>query len=199
MRIAVGISGATGAIYGIRIVEVLHQLGVQIHLVISDAAKKTIEMETNYTIREVEDMATEIHDNSNVGASIASGSFMTHGMIVAPCSIKSLSAIANSFNTNLLVRAADVVLKEKKKLVLIVRETPLHLGHLRLMSAVAENGAVILPPMPAFYNLPETIDDIINQTVGKALDQFDIKHDLFNRWRGPEYLKTIKKERKEVI
>ena len=113
MRIAVGISGATGAIYGIRFVEALHQLGVQIHLVISDAAKKTIEMETDYTIKEVEDMATEVHDNSNVGASIASGSFMTHGMIVAPCSIKSLSAIANSFNTNLLVRAADVVLKKK--------------------------------------------------------------------------------------
>jgi 4-hydroxy-3-polyprenylbenzoate decarboxylase len=197
MRIAVGISGATGAIYGIRILETLYRLGVQVHLVISDAAKKTIEMETNYTIRQVEDMATEVHDNSNVGASIASGSFMTHGMIVAPCSIKSLSAIANSFNTNLLVRAADVVLKEKKKLVLIVRETPLHLGHLRLMSNVAEIGGVILPPMPAFYNLPETIDDIINQTVGKALDQFDIKHDLFNRWHGSEYLQTIKKKREK--
>lgn len=197
MKIAVGISGATGAIYGIRIVETLSRLGVQVHLVISDAAKKTIEMETNYTIRQVEDMAAEVHDNGNVGASIASGSFMTHGMIVAPCSIKSLSAIANSFNVNLLVRAADVVLKEKKRLVLIVRETPLHLGHLRLMSAVAENGGIILPPMPAFYNMPETLDDVINQTVGKALDQFDLQHDLFNRWRGPEYLKTMKDDRKK--
>ncbi len=197
MRLAVGISGATGAIYGIRIVETLHHLGVKVHLVLTDAAKRTIELETDYTVQEVEDMATELHDINDIGASISSGSFKIQGMIVAPCSIRSLSAIANSFNSNLLVRAADVMLKEKKKLVLIVRETPLHLGHLKLMSAVAENGGLILPPMPAFYNLPKTIDDVINQTVGKALDQFDLTHDLFNRWRGAEYIEKIK--RKEAI
>ena len=184
MQIAVGISGATGAIYGIRILEVLKELGVTTHLVLSEAAETTINMETGRNITEVKALASELHDISDVGASIASGSYMIDGMIIAPCSIKSLSAIANSFNENLLVRAADVMLKEKRKLVLIVRETPLHLGHLKLMSSVAEYGGIILPPMPAFYNLPKTVDDIINHTVGKALDQFNIKHNLFKRWNG---------------
>ena len=184
MRIAVGMSGATGAIYGIRTMEVLKRLGIQTHLVLSDAAKKTIKLETNYTLQEIEELATEVHDISQIGATIASGSFKIQGMIIAPCSIKSLSAIAHSYNENLLIRAADVILKEKRKLVLIVRETPLHAGHLKLMLTVAENGGIILPPMPAFYHLPQTIDDIVNQTVGKALDQFDIQHDLFPRWSG---------------
>jgi len=184
MEIAIGISGATGAIYGIRTLEVLSRLGVQTHLILSEAAKQTIELETSYTLREIEELAAEVHDIRQIGASIASGSFKIQGMIIAPCSIKSLSAIANSYNENLLIRAADVMLKEKRKLVLIVRETPLHAGHLKLMLTVAENGGVILPPMPAFYHRPQTIDDIINQTVGKALDQFDIQHDLFPRWSG---------------
>lgn len=184
MKIIVGISGATGAIYGVRIVEELQRLGIETHLVVSDVGKRTIELETKYTVKQVEKMATQVHDICNLAASISSGSFRTEGMIIAPCSIKSLSAIANSFNTNLLIRAADVNIKEKRKLVMVVRETPLHLGHLRLMTMVAETGAILLPPMPAFYHLPQTMDDIINQTVGKVLDQFNIEHNLFCRWQG---------------
>lgn len=184
MKIIVGISGATGAIYGVRIVEELQRLGIETHLVVSDVGKRTIELETKYTVKQVEKMATQVHDICNLAASISSGSFRTEGMIIAPCSIKSLSAIANSFNTNLLIRAADVNIKEKRKLVMVVRETPLHLGHLRLMTMVAETGAILLPPMPAFYHLPQTMDDIINQTVGKVLDQFNIEHNLFSRWQG---------------
>jgi len=186
MRLVVGISGATGAIYGIRTLQVLRTSQVETHLVLTDSAKRTIEMETSFSIKEVENLADYVHDNANIGASIASGSFKTDGMLIAPCAIKSLSALANSYNDSLLVRAADVMLKEKRKLVVIPRETPLHTGHLRLMLAVAEMGAVLLPPMPAYYHMPKTIDDIINQTVGKALDQFDIEHQLFSRWNGEE-------------
>lgn len=184
MKIIVGISGATGAVYGVRILEELKRKGVETHLVISDVGKKNIELETTYAVSEVESLAAKVHNICNLAASISSGSFRTDGMIIAPCSIKSLSAIANSFNNNLLVRAADVVIKEKRKLVLVVRETPLHLGHLRLMSMAAEAGAILLPPMPAFYHHPKTLDDLINQTVGKVLDQFNIDHDLFDRWQG---------------
>jgi 4-hydroxy-3-polyprenylbenzoate decarboxylase len=150
-------------------------------------------METDYTVTQVETMAAQVCDSRDIGANIASGSFKTDGMIIAPCAIKSLSALANSYNDNLLVRAADVTLKEKRKLVVIVRETPLHIGHLRLMATVAEMGGIILPPMPAYYHLPQTLDDIINQTVGKALDQFDIEHNLFRRWsgEGKEKLKKL--------
>ena len=137
-------------------------------------------------MREVEKLADYVYDNGDIGASISSGSFKTDGMIIAPCAIKSLSALANSYNDSLLVRAADVTIKEKRKLVVITRETPLHIGHLKLLLAVAEMGAVILPPMPAYYHMPKTIDDIINQTVGKALDQFNIEHRLFKRWEGGE-------------
>ena len=184
MRLIVGISGATGTIYGIRILEELNRLGVETHVVISDMGGRNIELETEYSVKSVEGLATEVHNICNLAASISSGSFHTDGMIIAPCSMKSLSAIANSFNTNLLIRAADVVLKEKRKLVMVVRETPLHMGHLRLMTMVAENGGILLPPMPAFYNHPKTMDDLINQTVGKVLDQFHVEHDLFNRWAG---------------
>ena len=184
MKMIVGISGATGAIYGVRIMEELNSRGVETHLIISDVGKKTIKMETKYSVSQVEKLASQVHNINNLAASVSSGSFHTDGMIIAPCSIKSLSAIANSYNANLLIRAADVIIKEKRKLVMVVRETPLHQGHLRLMSMVAEAGAVLLPPMPAFYNLPKTLDDIINQTVGKVLDQFQIDHDLFNRWQG---------------
>lgn len=184
MRLIVGISGATGAIYGIRLLQALKECQVESHLLLTDSAKRTIDTETSYTVKEVEDLADVVHDNRNIGASIASGSFKTDGMVIAPCSIKSLSALANSYNDTLLIRAADVVLKEKRKLVVIVRETPLHIGHLKLLTAVAEMGGVILPPMPAFYQMPKTIEDIVNQTVGKALDQFDINHSLFKRWTG---------------
>lgn len=186
MKLVVGISGATGAIYGIRVLQVLKACRVETHLVMTDSAKRTIDTETGFAVKAVEKLADYVHDNRDIGASISSGSFKTDGMIIAPCAIKSLSALANSYNDSLLIRAADVMLKEKRKLVVLPRETPLHIGHLKLMVTVAEMGAVILPPMPAFYTLPKTLDDIINQTVGKALDQFDIEHHLFKRWEGGE-------------
>lgn len=188
MKLVVGISGASGAIYGLRILEVLKQIGVETHLVMSDSAKRTIMYETDYTIDAVKKLATYVHDINDVGASISSGSFRHDGMVIAPCSIKTLSALANSFNTNLLIRSADVTLKERRRLVLMIRETPLHLGHLRLMTQVTEIGAVLVPPLPAFYHQPKTLDDIINQSVNKALDQFNlgIELDLFKRWTGNE-------------
>jgi len=186
VRIVVGMSGASGAIYGIRILEVLKEAGVETDLVMSDSAKRTIVYETDYSINDVKRLASCVHDINDVGASIASGSFKHAGMIIAPCSIKTLSAVANCFNTNLLIRAADVTLKERRKLVLMLRETPLHLGHLRLMTQASETGAVLVPPLPAFYHRPKTIDDIINQSVTKVLDQFDIEADLFKRWTGNE-------------
>lgn len=192
MKLVVGISGATGSIYGIRTLEALKKLGIESHLVMTDSARKNIDLETDYTVRQVEALADVVHDIKDIGASIASGSFKISGMIIAPCSIKTLSALAHSYNDNLLVRAADVCLKERRKLVVIARETPLHVGHLKLLTAVAEMGGIILPPMPAFYHLPKTIDDIINQTVGKALDQFDIEHNLFRRWEGGQHCKALR-------
>jgi len=183
-KLIVGISGASGAIYGIRLLQTLRQAGVESHLVITSAAQKTIRLETPHTIRKVEALAAQVYNIDDVGAAIASGSFKTAGMIVAPCSIKSTSAIAHSYNDNLLVRAADVTLKERRRLVLVVRETPLHQGHLRAMLQLCETGAILLPPMPAFYHLPKTVDDIVNHTVGKMLDLFDIQHSLFERWTG---------------
>lgn len=185
MRIVIGISGSTGAIYGVRLLEVLHDTpGIETHLVVSDAAKQTIQFEMGRRPEEVLALASVVYDNRDLGAAISSGSFITAGMVVAPCSIKSLSSIANSYNDNLLTRAADVCLKERRKLVLVVRETPLHAGHLRLMLDVTQSGAVILPPVPSFYHLPKTVDDIVNQTVGKVLDQFGIDRNLFRRWSG---------------
>lgn len=182
MKLVVGISGASGAVYGIRLLEALRQCGVETHLVISKGAQKTITLKTNYKISDVESLADFVYDNADVGAAIASGSFKHDGMVIAPCSIKSLSGIAHSYNDNLLVRAADVCIKERRKLVVMVRETPLHLGHLKLLVALCETGGIFLPPMPAFYHHPKTIDDIINQTIGKILDQFNIEHQLFRRW-----------------
>ena len=185
MKLVIGISGSTGAIYGVRLMEVLHgSADVETHLVVSEAAKYTIEYETNRKIQEVLDMADVVYDNRDLGAAISSGSFLTAGMIIAPCSIKSLSSVANSYNDNLLTRAADVTLKERRKLVMVVRETPLHRGHLKLMLEVTENGGVILPPVPSFYHLPKTVDDIVNHTVQRALDQFGIEKGLFERWKG---------------
>ena len=184
MRMVVGITGASGTVYGVRLLEVLRDLGVETHLVMTNAARRVVELETGYAVEQIEGLAGVSYANDEIDAPIASGSFRTAGMIVAPCSIKSLSAIANSYNDGLLVRAADVVLKERRKLVLVVRETPLHLGHLRLMAAATEYGAVILPPMPAFYHQPKTISDLVDQTVGKVLDQFGLDHHLYRRWRG---------------
>ncbi|MGB9887459.1 MAG: UbiX family flavin prenyltransferase [Moorellales bacterium] len=184
MRLVLGISGATGSIYGIRTLQVLSALGVETHLVMTSHAERNILIETSYTPDQVRSIASYVHDVRDVGAPPASGSFLADGMIVAPCSIKTLSAIANSYNDNLLVRAADVTLKERRKLVLVVRETPLHLGHLELMSRVVQAGAVLLPPVPAFYHHPRTIEDLVDQTVGKILDQFGLQHCLFKRWDG---------------
>jgi 4-hydroxy-3-polyprenylbenzoate decarboxylase len=186
VRIVVGLAGSSSPIYGIRTLEVLRAAGVETHLVISDGAKRTIPIEALRKVEEVAALATVVYNNHDLAASISSGSFHTDGMIVAPCSMKTLSAIAHSFSDDLLVRAADVTLKERRKLVIVPRETPLHLGHLRNMVRVTEMGAVILPPVPAFYHAPKTVDDIINQTVGKILDQFRIEHSLFRRWRGTE-------------
>jgi len=184
-HLIIGISGATGAIYGVRLLEVLNRSpGIETHLVISNPAKQTIIEETGWTVFQVESLASHVYSNEDIGAAISSGSFKTEGMVICPCSIKTMSAVAMSYDNNLLVRAADVVLKERKKLVLVVRETPLHSGHLKSMAELSERGAVILPPMPAFYHHPKTLDDVINQTVGKILDQFNIEHQLFERWKG---------------
>ena len=186
-RLIVGISGASGAIYGIRLLQVLRDVaGVETHLVMSQAARQTLSLETDLSLRDVQALADVVHDARDIAASISSGSFKTAGMVILPCSIKTLSGIVNSYTDTLVTRAADVVLKERRPLVLCVRETPLHLGHLRLMTQAAELGAVIMPPVPAFYHRPQTLDDVINQTVNRVLDQFDIDlpEDLFTRWQG---------------
>lgn len=183
-RLIVGISGASGIIYGVRILQALQGTGIETHLVMSDSARITLAAETDFSIKEVEALAGEVHNAKNIGASISSGSFKTMGMVVAPCSIRSLSEIAWGTTTSLLSRAADVVLKERRRLVLMVRESPLHAGHLRSMTQAVENGAIIMPPMPAFYAKPKTLDDMVNHTVGRCLDLFDIETDLVNRWAG---------------
>jgi len=193
-KLIVGISGATGAIYGIRLLEVLSKSDVETHLIITEAAEKTILMEANWEIKKIKSLARVTYDIKDLGAAISSGSFLSEGMVIIPCSIKSLSGIANSFNENLLIRAADVTLKERRKLVLVVRETPLHLGHLELMLQASRIGATLLPPIPAFYFHPKTIDDLINHTVGKVLDLFGMNHHLFNRWGSPGVKKTLKKK-----
>jgi len=183
-RIIIGIAGASGVTYGVRCLSLLSEMEIETHLVISDSGKRNIEIETEYSAKEVEAMADYVYDDKDVGASLASGSFLTDGMVVVPCTIKTLSGIANSYTTNLLVRAADVTLKEKRKLIMVVRETPLHKGHLRLMTMAAEMGAHILPPVPSFYHMPKTIDDIINQTMGKIFDYLGVEHNLFRRWES---------------
>jgi 4-hydroxy-3-polyprenylbenzoate decarboxylase len=184
-RIVVAISGASGVIYGIRLLEALRQdPTIESHLILTDAAKVTIAQETDWKVSAVEALADAVHKYGNIGASIASGSFRTLGMAVVPCSIKSLSAIAHSYADDLLARAADVHLKEGRPLVLVVRETPLHLGHLRLMVQAAEIGATILPPVPAFYGQPHTVDDIVNGTVGRILLRLGIDNDLYAKWLG---------------
>jgi 4-hydroxy-3-polyprenylbenzoate decarboxylase len=181
-RIVVGISGASGVTYGVRLLQVLKETDYETHLIISKSGELNIKIETDYDPNDVKSMADYVYDHKDVAASLASGSFLTEGMVVVPCTIKTLSGIANSYNENLLVRAADVTLKERRKLVLVVRETPLHKGHLRLMTMAADMGAHILPPVPSFYHMPKTIDDIIDQTIGKIFDFIGIEHDLFRRW-----------------
>ncbi|MCI0394105.1 MAG: UbiX family flavin prenyltransferase [Chloroflexi bacterium] len=186
-RIIVGISGASGVIYGIRLLEILRGVPeVETHLIISTAGAQTISLETDYTPNQVMALAGVTYRFHDIAAAISSGSFKTAGMVVIPCSMKTLAGIAHSFSDNLLLRAADVVLKDRRRLVIVPRETPLHLGHLRLMTQVVEMGAILAPPMPAFYHRPHSIDDIINQTVNRVLDLLDVElaQDLFTRWQG---------------
>lgn len=183
-RIIVGISGASGIVYGVRALQLLGECGVETHLVMSKSAELTLHYELDMSAAEVQSLASEVHPIKNVGASIASGSFVTAGMLVAPCSVRSMSEIATGVTSTLLTRAADVVLKERRRLVLMVRETPLHTGHLRTMTQLSEMGAVIAPPVPAFYTRPETLDDIVTQGVGRVLELFDIPVEQLVRWQG---------------
>ncbi len=185
MVLIIGITGATGVIYGIRLLEVLSRVkGIETHLIISDAAEENIKYETDWKIEDVNALANSHYGINDTGASLASGSFKSEGMIIAPCTIKTMSALANSYAENLLLRAGDVTLKERRKLVLLVRETPFHIGHIRNMERLSEMGAIIMPPVPAFYHKPKTIQDIIDHTIGKTLDIFGIEHNLFQRWSG---------------
>jgi 4-hydroxy-3-polyprenylbenzoate decarboxylase len=180
--IVVGVTGASGVIYGVKILEVLSKLGMETHLIITQAGLKNLEIETDVSINGLKSMASHVYEEGDFTAPLASGSFKVDGMVVAPCSIKTLSAIANSYSHNLLVRTADVMLKERRRLVLLVRETPLHEGHLELMLKVTRMGGVIMPPVPAFYHHPKTIEDLIHQTIGKVLDLFSLDAKLFKRW-----------------
>ncbi len=185
-RLIVGISGASGVVYGVRVLEALRETPVETHLVMSKSAEITLAYETDMKVAAVHALADVVHPAADIGAAISSGSFRTRGMIVAPCSIRSLSEIAHGVTSSLLSRAADVVLKERRRLVLLLRETPLHLGHLRTMTQATEMGAIVMPPVPAFYNGPKTIDDVVAQTVGRALDLFDIDTGLVRRWGEPD-------------
>lgn len=186
-RLIVALTGASGVIYGVRALQVLRQLpDVETHLVMTPSAVRTLLEETDHTADEVRDLADKIYSHRDIGAAISSGSFRVEGMLVAPCSIKTLSGIANCYNDELVVRAADVCLKERRRVVLLLRETPLHAGHISLMDQATRAGAIVMPPVPAFYHRPKTIDDIVNQTVGRALDLFDIDARIVKRWREDE-------------
>jgi flavin prenyltransferase len=181
----IGISGASGAIYGIRLLEILQKIKIPTHLILSRAAERTIELETDYAVDQVKALATVCYDLDDIAAPVSSGSFKgTRGMVILPCSIKTLSALANSFNVNILIRAADVTLKERRKLVVAVRETPLHRGHLELMLRLTDMGAILFPPVPAFYQRPRDLEDIIRHSIGKILDLFDLEVPDFKRWAG---------------
>ncbi|MGK0500342.1 MAG: 4-hydroxy-3-polyprenylbenzoate decarboxylase [Oceanicoccus sp.] len=182
LRLIVGISGASGIVYGVRLLQLLQATPIETHLIMSKSAELTLGYEMDMSVQDVKALADEVHSVKNVGASISSGSFPTMGMVIAPCSVRSMSEIATGTTSSLLTRAADVILKERRKLVLMVRETPLHTGHLRTMTALSEMGAIIAPPLPAFYNKPVTIDDLVNHSVGRVLDLFDIESDLVKRW-----------------
>jgi flavin prenyltransferase len=185
IRLAVGITGASGSIYGIRLLEVLRATtSIELHLVISAAGKRTLVEETDYSVADVEALAHHHYDVKDIGATLASGSFRTGGMVIAPCSIKTAGAIAACYSDTLVARAADVTLKEGRPLILVVRETPLHVGHLRVLTALAEMGAVIMPPVPAFYNRPKDLDDIVHHTVARVLDRLQLPQTLVGEWRG---------------
>ena len=181
-RLIVGITGASGTVYAVRALEMLRKLKVETHLVMTRSAQVTLAYETSWKVRDIEAMADVVYRNEDIGAAISSGSFKTLGMLVAPCSIRSLSEIASGVTGSLLSRSADVVMKERRRLVLMVRETPNHLGHLRSMTAVTEMGAIVMPPVPAFYTKPKTIDDIVNHSVGRALDLFGLDSGMVKRW-----------------
>ncbi|MDH3839988.1 MAG: UbiX family flavin prenyltransferase [Chromatiales bacterium] len=185
MRLIIGMSGASGLIYGIRLLEILRDMPqVETHLVLSEAARLNITVETQYSVDDVRAMADEVYSIRNIAASISSGSFKVHGMVIAPCSMKTLSAVANSYADNLLVRAADVTLKERRRLVIMPRETPLHAGHCKLMYEASLMGAILFPPIPSFYDRPESIDDIVTASVARVLDLFDVDPGLLKRWTG---------------
>jgi len=183
-RIIVGITGASGVIYGIRLLEALKDLGIETHLVLTEAAKKNILLETTFTPEDVEGLASHVYNVDDLAAPISSGSFKTDGMVITPCTIKTLSGVAHSYNENLLIRAADVTVKERRRLILIVRETPLHKGHIELMLKVTELGGIILPPIPAVYHSPRMIEDLIDHTIGKVLDIMGVEHSLYKKWEG---------------
>ena len=186
MRVVVGISGASGAVYGIRALQALREAGVETHLVVTDAALETIRLETDFTKAEVVRLASEAHGIGDISSKVASGSYLTDGMLVIPCSMKTLAGVASGNSDNLLLRAADVTLKERRRLVLVVRETPLSLIHIENMAAVTRAGGIILPAMPAFYHRPKTVDSLVDQVVGKALDVMGVKHGLYERWDKPD-------------
>jgi 4-hydroxy-3-polyprenylbenzoate decarboxylase len=185
MLLVIGITGASGAIYGVRLLEVLSEhKDIETHLIISQAGEINIKYETGRTLEQVKALADVCYDINDIAAGLSSGSFRRDGMVIAPCSMKTVSALANSYADNLMARAGDITLKERKKLVLLVRETPLHLGHLRNMVKLTEMGAIVFPPVPAFYHKPKTVQDLVDYTVGRVLDLFDIEHDLLPRWQG---------------
>lgn len=184
-RLVVGITGASGSIYGIRLLEILQRYAdMEVHLVLSRSGKRTLVAETDWSVADVEALAGHHYDNVDIGATIASGSFRTAGMIIAPCSIKTAAAVAACYADTLISRAADVTLKEGRPLIMLIRETPLHVGHLKMMLALAEMGAVVLPPMPAFYNRPKDLDDIVNHTIARVLDRLDLPQSLVGEWQG---------------
>ncbi len=184
LPLIIGISGASGVVYGIRMLEILRELAIETHLVLSRSGEITIAHETDRKIADVKALATHVHAQQDIAASIASGSFRTRGMVVAPCSMRSMSEIASGVTSSLLTRAADVVLKERRRLVLMVRETPLHTGHLRTMTQLSEIGAIVAPPVPAFYARPQSLDDMVDHTIGRVLDLFDIDAGLVHRWKS---------------
>ena len=183
-RIIVGITGASGAIYGVRLLEILKSAGIDTHLIVSRAAQVTLAYETDLKLADIERLATVVHPNNDIGAACSSGSFRTMGMIIAPCSIKTMAEIATGNTANLISRAADVALKERRRVVLLLRETPLHLGHIRTMAAVTEAGAIVYPPVPAFYAQPKSLTDMVDHTLGRVLDLYDIETGAVRRWSG---------------
>ena len=190
-RLIIGITGASGVIYGIRFLQLLKNAPIETHLVLSKAAERTIAYETDFKIREIKEMADIVHDNADIGAPIASGSFRARGMVIAPCSMKSLAEVASGVADNLIARAADVMLKERRRLVLMARETPLHAGHIRNMAQATENGAIIAPPVPAFYARPQSLDEMVTQSCARVLDLFDIDLPETARWGDPDAANQI--------